>query len=178
MPRVTAPQRRAAFPAHPFLGSLLALILVACGPSSASTPPSAEPSLTAVPGGPASPVIGASVGPPTTSNVEGFGEIWDALPASWPAFPGQSASEIGSDASQALVVKGDPAALAIQLRRTLEQRGGWTVDIASALEDGTVVLEAIGPAEGCRVRAKFTPNTPGSDLGTLQVYYGARCPWT
>lgn len=176
---VTAPRRRAAHPLRPIVGMLLALIVGACSPASAS--PSATvtaPSLTAVPGGPASPVIGASVGPPTTSNVEGFGEIWDALPASWPAFPGQSASEIGSDASQALVVKGDPAALAIQLRRTLEQRGGWTVDIASALEDGTVVLEAIGPAEGCRVRARFTPNTPGSDLGTLQVYYGAKCPWT
>ena len=130
-----------------------------------------------MPGGPASPVIGASVGPPTTSNVEGFGEIWDGLPASWPQFPGQSQSEIGSDASEALVVKGDPASLAIVLRRTLEQRGGWTVDIGSALEDGTVVLEAIGPQQGCRVRVRFSPDSPDADVGTLQVYYGAKCPW-
>ena len=178
---VTAPRRRAAHPLQPILGTLLALIVVACSPASASPPPPATataPSLTPVPGGPASPVIGATVGPPTTSNVEGFGEIWDALPASWPKFPGQSQSEIGSDASEMFVVKGDPAALAIQLRRTLEQRGGWTVDIGSALEDGTVVLEAIGAPEGCRVRARFSPNSPGDDLGTLLVYYGASCPWT
>jgi hypothetical protein len=178
---VTAPRRRAAHSLPSIVGMSLALIVVACGPSSASLPPPATataPSLTPVPGGPASPVIGASVGPPSTSNVEGFGEIWDGLPPSWPKFPGQSQSEIGSDASEVLVVKGDPAALAIQLRRTLEQRGSWGVDIGSALEDGTVMLEAIGAPEGCKVRARFTPNTPGSDEGTLQVYYGAKCPWT
>ena len=34
---------------------------------------------------------------------------------------------------------------------------GWTVDVGSPLEDGSVVLEAQGPPDGCRAEVRFTP---------------------
>ena len=168
------------------MAALVAIVVcvatvAACGsspaPTSRSSPlPAATADLTPVPN-PAGPAASAAPTLPATTIVEGFGAIWDALPASWPVLPGQSQSEVGSDGSERLVVKGDSRALARQLAGALEERG-WTVDIGSPLEDGTVVLDAVGPTEGCRVEARFSPPSPGDDIGTLLVYYGARCPFT
>ena len=106
-----------------------------------------------------------------------FGLVWDGLPPSWPALPGQSESEVGTDASANLVVHGDPLALAHLLRDTLVA-SGWSVDIGSVLEDGSVVVDATGASKACKAQARFTPNRPGSLDGGVLIYYGAACPFT
>jgi hypothetical protein len=129
------------------------------------------PSLTAVPG-----ASSPSPSGPATTNTD-FGKVWDALPPSWPAMPGQSASGVASDASASLVVKGQPVALARVLAAALETRG-WKVDVGSPLEDGSVVLDATMQPAGCKAEARFSPDAPGSDTDTLLVYYGATCPFS
>ena len=157
---------------------LVVALLVACGatvppgPSAGSSRTTAvQPTLTPVPGAP-SPTPARTQ--PPTSNPE-FGPIWDALPASWPKLPGQSQSEVGSDASDQFVVNGDPGALARRLGEALTKLG-WTVDIGSPLEDGTVVVDATGSPAGCRAEAQFMPPPDGSPVRLLG-YYGAACPF-
>jgi len=186
---VTKPRRLAA---TAFLSSLvvtLACLAVACS----ATPPTPAPSIarSAAPRSPAatltpsrrpslSPVPGAPSPTPAptrpgTTKTE-FGVIWDALPPSWPRLPGQSQSEVGSDASEMLVVKGKPVALARLLEMALEAKG-WSVDVGSPLEDGSVVLDATGPTKGCKAHVVIGENSPGSNDGTALVYYGAGCPF-
>jgi hypothetical protein len=160
---------------------LLIAVLAGCGTSttpstSATREPAAEPTLTPVPGGPS--VTSDRTLPPTSrpESNPAVGPIWDGLPSNWPEIPGQTESEVGTDASAMLRVKGEPAALAGALRTALEGRG-WTVDVGSPLEDGSVVLDAAHVPEGCRVEARFSPDQPGSNDGGLLVYYGAACPF-
>lgn len=141
-------------------------------PRSASARPSgAGPSLTPVPGGKPTPVATL----PTTTETE-FGPIWDAVPPSWPSLPGQSESEVGSDASARFVVKGTPRDLAGQLWTALEA-AGWHVDVGSPLEDGSIVLDATHAPNGCKVHAQFS-GSAATDPDTLLVYYGAKCPFS
>ena len=169
---MTALRRRVA----PLL--LVAVAVAGCGttvapsasPSPSARPTPAEPSLTPVPGGKPTPVATL----PTTTETE-FGEIWDALPPSWPTLPGQSESEVGSDASERLVVKGTPRDLAGLLRTELEA-AGWRVDVGSPLEDGSIVLDATRAPNGCKVHAQFF-GSGSTDPDTLLVYYGAKCPF-
>jgi hypothetical protein len=175
---VTSP-RRIRSPGLPVLFVVAAIVVIGCGSATPATPVrtasvAPKPSLTPVPGRP-----GATPSPTAvpTSVAEGFGPIWDALPSSFPTLPGQSQSEVGSDASEGLVVRGQPVALARRLGDALRQQG-WTVDVGSPLEDGTVVLEASGTPDGCKVEARFEPPSPGDDLGRLLIYYGASCPFS
>lgn len=160
---------------------LLLGLLTGCGTStapsaSATRGPTAEPSLTPVPGAPsATPerTLPPTSVPETNANL---GPIWDALPPSWPVLPGQTQSEVGSDASDQLIVKGRPVALAGQLGAALTSLG-WSVDIGSPLEDGTVVLDASAPPKGCAAEVRFE-GPPGDDTVRLLVYVGAACPFT
>jgi hypothetical protein len=177
---VTTVRRPAVSPSALFLVTL-AILAVARGPAAPATPspqPSASapatspsPALTAVPGG-ASPVVGASVGPPTTTETE-CGLIYDSLPSSFPKLAGQSESEIGSATSGTFVVNGDATALARTLDEALTSQG-WSVDVGSPLEDGTVVLEATGAQAGCKTEVRFTPV---SGTVMMSVLYGASCPF-
>jgi hypothetical protein len=160
--------------------STAASALVATGATSTgSTLPertgtsSSGPSLTPVPGAPGP--TPAMTLPAMTETA--FGRVWDGVPPSWPTLPGQSESEVGSDASASLVVHGKPEDLARFLRNELVARG-WRVDVGSVLENGSVVVDAIGAAPGCKAQAQFTPNSPGSDDGGVLIYYGAACPFT
>jgi hypothetical protein len=165
-------------------------IVIGCaGPT---TPPSASPSLVRAPSAAASPSPQRSSTPsltplpgspsptpaptrPLTTQTD-FGLIWDDLPPSWPTLPGQSQSEVGSDASERLVLKGKPVELARLLATELEGRG-WKVDVATPLEDGSVVLDATGPTKGCKAHVVIGSDSPGSSNGGADVYYGATCPW-
>ncbi|MBA2381192.1 MAG: hypothetical protein H0V73_03695 [Chloroflexi bacterium] len=174
-------RRRAAGPLVSFLAIGLAVLTAGCGsgaqasprPSSSALAPSPlVPSITAVPGGP-SPVVGVSVGPPTT-NVTGFGPIFDSLPASFPKLPGQEPATTGAGATSgsfAVNMTADDAALAMAAALTNQ---GWTADVSSALEDGTVVLDATAALPGCKAEVRFTPL---SGTIIMSVLYGASCPF-
>jgi hypothetical protein len=177
---VIDPRRRAAVPLLSILAIGLAFMVVACGPGVAVPGPSASrnasapaPRLTAVPGGPASPVVGATVGPPTTTDTE-FGTIDDALPPSFPRLPGQEPAETSSGPTSGSFVANTTVAAATAVIRTGLTAQGWTVDVGSPLEDGSVVLEARGTKAGCKAEVRFTPL---SGTVTMSVLYGASCPF-
>lgn len=181
--RVTAPRR----PAARLVVALttLVLVVIACSPGTGpSGPPTAatsgpsaatsEPSLTPVPGGPGGPARSAvaSHAPRPDTSVDGFGEIADHVPDTFPRLPDETESEIGTPASGAYVSNADPAAASRQIAAAL-QAGGWSVDVGSPLEDGSVVLDATRPPAGCRTEVRFTPAS-GSIF--ITVLYGATCP--
>jgi hypothetical protein len=162
---------------------VLGMVAAACSPTASSSPaPSASaapstatvPSLTPVPGGPSNPAVSASIELPTTTATE-FGEIWDALPPSFPRLPGQEPAETGAgpaSGSFAVNMSADDAARTMAAALTTL---GWTADVTSALEDGTVVLEATGAREGCVAEVRFTPT---SGTVVMSVLYGADCPFS
>ncbi len=181
--RVTDRRPRTAVPLRSIVVIGLAVLAVGCGPASrgsgqpvTSLGPSTAPAsahLTAVPGGVATPVVGASIGPPTTTTTE-FGKIFDALPASFPKLPDQEpADTIAGPTSGSFVANTTVAAAAAAIRAGLTAQG-WTVDVGSPLEDGSVVLEAAGPTSGCKTEVRFTPL---SGTVIMSVLYGASCPF-
>ncbi len=173
---MTALRRLAADPLVPILAIALALLALGCGTTTPATQrPSVAPSpaLTFVPGGAASPVVGATVGPPTTTDTE-FGRIFDSLPASFPTLPGQEPANSGAGStSGSFAVNTTVAAAAAAIRAALVAQA-WTVDIGSPLEDGSVVLEATHAPKGCNSEVRFTPL---SGTVIMSVLYGASCPF-
>ena len=175
---MTALRRLAADPLVPILAITLALLAIGCGGTTPATPkPSAAPAapqISAVPGRPSGPVIGATVGPPTTTDTE-FGPIFDSLPASFPTFPGQEPAATGAGATSGSFALNTTAADASRAIATALKTAGWTVDVGSPLEDGTVVLEATGATAGCRTEVRFRPL---SGTVIMSVLYGAACPFS
>ncbi len=174
---MTALRRWAAVPILPIVAIVLAVSAIACGSTApASARPSAParstaPVLTPVPGQ-ASPTPAATL--PTTTDTE-FGTIWDALPSSFPKLPGQQPAETGAGpTSGSFAVNGD-AATASQAMAAALRAQGWTVDVGSALEDGSVVLEAAEGSEGCAAEVRFTPM---SGTVVMSVLYGSECPFS
>lgn len=182
---MTVPRRSASIaPSAAILGAALVVLLAACGPTTTQPPvdvpsPSVianpEPSLTPVPGGPGGPARSAVAShAPRTTNVEGFGEIADDVPASFPRLPDETETDgaVAAATSGTFVSNLGPGTASQLIARALEARG-WTVDVSSPLEDGTVVLDATGPSAGCRTEVRFTPAS-GSIF--MSVLYGASCP--
>jgi hypothetical protein len=158
---------------------VLAVLLTGCGPDVAVPPASrapgaskASPNLTAVPGGPASAVLGPSIGPPSTTQTA-FGTIFDRLPASFPRLPGQEPADTGEGATSGSFAVNLDARAASQAMQTALIAGGWTADVGSPLEDGSVVLEA-ARSNGCKAEVRFTPRS-GTVL--MSVLYGSKCPF-
>ncbi len=176
MGRVIALRRRASDSLVPILAIALGVLLAACGSSASPSPArtaSPAPSITAVPGVPASPAVGASVAPPKTTDTA-FGKIFDALPPSFPNLPGQKPADMGAGpTSGAFALTMDAAAASAAIKAGLQAQG-WTADIGSPLEDGTVVLVGTGPTPGCKTEVRFTP-TSGTVI--MSVLYGASCPF-
>ena len=179
---VTAPRRWAARSLVPILAIALALLGAACNPSatsspsrSATTPSTAPvPTLTAVPGGPSSPAGSPPASLPTTTKTD-FGRIWDALPPSFPTLPGQQPADPGTGPTSGSFVLNMTAEDAARAMAAALTNLGWTADVASALEDGTVVLDAGGAREGCATEVRFTPM---SGTVVMSVLYGAECPFS
>ncbi len=131
---------------------------------SAATSPAVSSSAGLTPGGPA-----------TTSTVTGWGPIRDALPASFPTYPGAEPVPDPAEASTAtLTVPASTATAAAWWQRALGAGGYGGVGISKPLENGSVVIDATGPA-GCRVRVRVTPSGAAT---TATIFYGAACPAT
>jgi hypothetical protein len=160
----------------------LAVLGWGCSPSIAPRPsasaavpseaaPSASPILTPVPG-----ASGGSLPPPVSvpsTTMTEFGEIWDALPPSFPTLPGAIPTAVQGPTSAAFALGTDAETASRTVAAGLQAQG-WTVDVGSPLEDGTVVLDATGPATGCKAEVRFTPL---SGTVTMSVLYGAECPF-
>jgi hypothetical protein len=160
------------------LAITLAIVAVGCGAGLSPSTPAGSPTRSgsgpsAGPGGPASPAAHASVRPPTTTETE-FGTIYDSLPSTFPALPGQEPAETGAgptSGSFATTMSVTDARKVIEVGLIAQ---GWRVAVGSPLEDGTVVLEATA-AQGCKTEVRFAP-TSGTVI--MSVLYGASCPFS
>lgn len=164
---------------------VLALALAGCGPSPATTSPgSVAPtaaSPTTVPTASAS--AGASeaasaasspaVSLPTQTDTA-WGRIWDALPPSFPIYPGaQAAPTTSGPASASLTTSAGVAAVATWLVDSLG-RAGFQVKAGPALEDGSHVIDITGSTSGCKAQAQVRPE---GSLTSIVILYGAACPF-
>ncbi|HEY3164182.1 MAG TPA: hypothetical protein VGJ71_07460 [Candidatus Limnocylindrales bacterium] len=152
-----------------FVAACVSTVAPSASPSASPRASRPAPSLTPVPGGPSA-TPAATL--PSTTQTE-FGRIWDGLPDSFPRMARSTPADQPGPASAIFAATIDSETAVRQIRADLEDLG-WTVDVGSPLEDGTVVLEATGPTPGCKAEVRFTPVS-----GTLiiTVLYGASCPF-
>jgi hypothetical protein len=176
---VIALRRSAAESLVPILAVTLAILAAGCGsttttPKPAGSPARSAPVLTPVPGGGASPVVRASVAPPTTTDTE-FGRIFDSLPPSFPTLPGQEPAATSAGPTSGSFAVNLSVADARRLIEVSLVSVGWMVTVGSPLEDGTVVLDATHAPAGCKTEVRFTPM---SGTVIMSVLYGASCPFS
>jgi hypothetical protein len=163
---------------------LLLLVLAGCGsnvtsptPTATATPSSAPPTASSSDGPTSVPTDPGATGhatPPTQTETE-WGRIWDALPVSFPVFPGASPTEIGDGPTSASLDVGEvePAEVATFYESALESQGYATLASSGPREDGSWEIESAGDSE-CRVRTTVTP-LGGTTI--LEILYGADCPF-
>ena len=115
--------------------------------------------------------------PPVTQSDTAWGRIWDALPPSFPVYPGavESDEPAGGEPVSATfsVTDAAPDEIATALQSQLELATYSTEALSGPLEDGGFVIDSVGDA-GCRVE---TTVTPAGGLTLIAVRFGADCPF-
>lgn len=133
--------------------------------ASASPTPVATPTETATSAGPE--------GTPVPTTQTDWGPILDAVPDTFPRYPTATTTEPPPEpVSAALETGASVDEVATWYRDALGSAGYASVDLSTALEDGTRVLDAATDSPGCRVQLTFRP------LGSstmITVLYGAEC---
>jgi hypothetical protein len=138
-------------------------------PSQGTTSPADQPSLTPVPGGSMTGPSGAGSGTTLTD----WGRILDTVPDGFPVYPGaRPADGLAEPVSGAWVADAATATVADWYVGTFKELGWSSVDLGSALEDGSLVLDLASDLPECRVQATFRP-AGGSTM--ILVLYGAGC---
>jgi hypothetical protein len=173
---VIALARRRRFP----LLALLALIFAGCG-ATGPTPASNRPGATADASPVLTPVPGGTTGPsgpvePAPAQIDtDWGRIWDSLPPSFPvppeAFPAEP-FEGPASAAFGIGASGDQAA--DRFVAGLAPAGYSIEGRSRPLEDGSVVIDAVGADPACRVQVRVTPL---SGTTRVVVMFGAACPF-
>ena len=164
--------------------ALLAIFMTAAaGCGSAGPPPlAASPSATTSPSGALTPVPGGTNQPsgpvaptPPTQTDTAWGRIWDSLPPSFPVPPEAIPTETVEGPVSASFAVGASADQAADLLVSGLGSAGYSIEGRSQpLEDGSVVIDAVGADPKCRVQVRLTPLS-----GTTQmiVMFGAACPF-
>jgi hypothetical protein len=102
-----------------------------------------------------------------------WGRIWDALPQSFPVYPGaEETTDIGAPASGQFVLPANVTTATTWMKTALDATGLRTT-VSAPLEDGSQTLDSVGP-NGCAARTTIAP-TGGVTLMT--ILYGAKCPY-
>jgi hypothetical protein len=171
-----------------FVGSL-AVLLAACGgpaPSSTGTagPASASPASSA-PASPfasspveLTPVPGGATGSPElpdrpATTVTDWGTILDRVPDGFPVYPGaRIADGVDEPVSGAWITDAGVDGVAPWYVSAFEELGWAQVDLGSALEDGSRVLDLASDLPECRVQTTFRP---AGESTMIIVLYGAGC---
>jgi hypothetical protein len=131
---------------------------------------SSAPLPTAVPGGRTADPDSVPTRIPTTQTE--WGEILDALPATFPIYPGAGIVEVpGGPVSGSFDARADADTVATWYADVLRGRG-YAVELSQPLEDGSRTLDAAADLPECRIRMTFTP-ADGSAIMT--VLYAAAC---
>ena len=169
--------------AAPFALPAAVVMLVVATLAGCSASPAAQPSTSAAvatagatPGsvGPSSAAPASTKpgsGAVTQTDTE-WGRIWDALPASFPRYPGASPVEATVPASAVLVVPTDVQTATAWMKAALGD-GEWATVVAGPLEDGTMVLDSIGAGD-CQLTTRIA--RVGSTT-QMTILYGAGCPF-
>ena len=114
--------------------------------------------------------------PAVTQTDTDWGRIWNALPASFPVYPGAVETEEaggGEPVSATFSSAAAPDELATWMQSRLELATYSTEALSGPLEDGSFVLDSVGD-EDCRIQ---TTVTPVGALTIITVRYGADCPF-
>ena len=177
-------------PRRPLLLAGVLLLLAACSGSTGvdeplasaaeATPPptlaipSDLPSVQAVP---ETDKPSAAEEPAVTQTDTDWGRIWDALPASFPVYPGAvETEEAGARRARQRDVQHCRCAPTKSRRgcsQRLELATYSTEALSGPLEDGSFVLDSVGD-EDCRIQ---TTVAPAGALTIITVRYGADCPF-
>lgn len=144
-----------------------------------TTPPEATPDLTPVP----TPVATAApttdvpvTEPPPPPAGDGttetpWGTILDAAPDDFPVMPGAAPADPDEPASGAWISDAGMDEVAAWYEGALAA-AGYGVDLGSALEDGSRVLDARTDLPECRIQVAFRP---AGESTMILVLYGAGC---
>jgi hypothetical protein len=171
------------------LVALVALVLAGCAsvasPSPApslsvgSQPPRPTPLPTATPTPP--PTDGTVATAPVQAipdqSETAWGRIWDELPVGFPLSGIGRLDQIDphEGVSGAYDVAATVDEVAPAMQAALESATFSTLSMSGPFEDGTVVIESVGPdTTECRVETRIAPHVGGS---RLTVLYGAACPF-
>ena len=176
-------------PRRPLLLAGVVLLVAACSGSTgvdeplasaaeATPPPSlAIPSdLLSVQAVPETDEPSAAEEPAVTQTDTDWGRIWDALPASFPVYPGAVETEEAGGGGPVSATFSTAAAadeLATWMQSRLELATYSTEALSGPLEDGSFVLDSVGD-EDCRIQ---TTIAPAGSLTIITVRYGADCPF-
>lgn len=164
--------------------ALLGLVVGACGASpatpaassspaqaSASTAPATMPPPTEVPGGASTPPAPQPTHVTTTQT--DWGTILDAVPNTFPVFPGAQVTEPPAEpVSAAFISVAGVDEIATWYRDALEAEGFGTMSLSSPLEDGSRVLDSQGDLPECRIQTTFRP---AGESTMITVLYAAGC---
>jgi hypothetical protein len=167
---------------------VLALLLAACTATSPSPTPLASgivrsPDLTPVPTQASTPTptddLVATAPPqaiPAQTDTE-WGRIWDELPVGFPTGSVGPVSQVEPDepASGAFDVPAPVVDVGAGMQAALESAGFSTFSMSGPFEDGSVVIESVGPGTTeCLVQTTIAPLGEGS---RITILYGAACPF-
>jgi hypothetical protein len=132
--------------------------------------------LPSVPAVPETDKPSAAEEPAVTQTDTDWGRIWDALPASFPVYPGAVETEEaggGEPASATFTTAAAAGELATWMQSRLELATYSTEALSGPLEDGSFVLDSVGD-EDCRIQ---TTVAPAGAVTIITVRYGADCPF-
>jgi hypothetical protein len=112
---------------------------------------------------------------PVATTATDWGPILDAVPASFPRYPGANDTTANGAVSAALTTSASVASLTSWYGSALGAMGFTSTSTSRPAEDGSVVAEYDGStlAAGCRSQLSFRPQ--GTQT-LVTVLYGAACP--
>ncbi len=111
--------------------------------------------------------------PPTQTDTE-WGRIWDGIPPSFPLARDSVPTETRDGPASATFALGMSAEQAADLVVAGLTERGSSVDRSNPAEDGSVVIQALGPEPPCEIQVRLTPL---SGTTTMVVMFGAGCPF-
>jgi hypothetical protein len=179
--RIARPSVRVGVRAATF-ACAVALSVAACSATGASPSPTPEPTaavappIVATPGASSGSALAsaATASAPAGRTTTAWGEIWDAIPAAFPLPSGSSQADLpDGPLSGAYSTPAAIADTATAIADGLRAGGYRTVNAGTPAEDGSVTIDAVGSAAGCRVQVTVLPL---GGLTAIEVLYGSACP--
>jgi hypothetical protein len=136
-----------------------------------ATPAASEP---VTPAASLTPRPTACCAPPGQSE-SAWGRLWDAIPAGFPVPVGASPTDVAEPVSAAFDLAMPVSDAATFMQGALEAARYSTIAFSGPLEDGTVVIDSVGPTStDCLVETSIAPM---GGLTRLTIRFGAACPF-